>query len=197
MPWPCDTVYRANGKRATFDSMSMPEFVHGYLQIIAASLPLSDDTAPAYDHIAYLCHLMADAQHTEWSLVKNSHRQILHMVEQGQITWECAEARNAARAKQLQRAEKAKPKHAQEAREFREWKSQPVLTISARQVPTQFTSPGQWSTVAPHLRHVHKGDRAEESTRRGQLQEESAARRKDGQQSRSVYMKGIHRAGFV
>ena len=39
--------------------------------------------------------------------MKNSHRQILHMVEQGQITWECAEARNAARAKQLQRAEKA------------------------------------------------------------------------------------------
>ena len=107
VPWPCDTVYRANGKRATFDSMSMPEFVQGYLHIIAASLPLSDDTAPAYDHIAYLCDLMADAQHTEWSLVKNSHRQILHMVEQGQITWECAEARNAARAKQLQRAEKA------------------------------------------------------------------------------------------
>ena len=107
VPWPCDTVYRANGKRATFDSMSMSEFVQGYLHIIATSLPLNEDMAAAYDHIAYLCDLMADAQHSDWSLVKNSHRQILHMVEQGQITWECAEARNTARAKQLQRAEKA------------------------------------------------------------------------------------------
>ena len=96
VPWPCDTVYRANGKRATFDSMSMSEFVQGYLHIIATSLPLNEDTAAAYDHIAYLCDLMADAQHSDWSLVKNSHRQILHMVEQGQITWECAEARNTA-----------------------------------------------------------------------------------------------------
>ena len=52
VPWPCDTVYRANGKRATFDSMSMPEFVQGYLHIIATSLPLSEDMAPAYNHIA-------------------------------------------------------------------------------------------------------------------------------------------------
>ena len=51
VPWPCDTVYRANGKRATFDSMSMSEFVQGYLHIIATSLPLNEDTAAAYDHI--------------------------------------------------------------------------------------------------------------------------------------------------
>ena len=152
----------------------MPEFVQGYLHIIAGSLPLNDDTAPAYDHIAYLCDLMADAQHTDWSLVKNSHRQILHMVEQGQITWECAEARNEARAKQLQRAEKAaaagklNPTTPKKQRNSVSRRANPCSPFQQGK-PTQFTPPSQRPSLAPHLRHVHKGNRAEEAAWRGQL----------------------------
>ena len=37
----------------------------------------------------------------------NSHRQVLHMIEQGQLQWENVQARDSMRSKQLQRAEKA------------------------------------------------------------------------------------------
>ena len=42
VPWPCDTVYRSDGKRATYDKMKLQEFTQGYLHIIASSLPIND-----------------------------------------------------------------------------------------------------------------------------------------------------------
>ena len=106
VPWPCDTVYRSNGKRANYDSMHLQEFTQGYLHIIASSLPINKSTRAAFDHIAYLCDILTDSMHTDWDLVLNSHRQVLHMIEQGQLTWENVEARNMQREKQLARADK-------------------------------------------------------------------------------------------
>ena len=50
---------------------------------------------------------MYDTEGREWDLVCNSHRQILHMVEQGQLSWENGSARDAQRSKLVQRAERA------------------------------------------------------------------------------------------
>ena len=105
VPWPCDTVYRSDGKRANYDSMSLQEFTQGYLHIIASSLPINKATRAAFDHIAYLSDLLTDSMHTDWDLVLNSHRQVLHMIEQGQLSWENVEARNT-REKQLARADR-------------------------------------------------------------------------------------------
>ena len=84
VPWPCDTVYRSDGKRAAYDTMVLQEFSQGYLHIIASSLPINKSTCASFDHIAYLCHILTDSMHTDWDLVLNSHRQILNMIEQGQ-----------------------------------------------------------------------------------------------------------------
>ena len=108
VPWPCDTVYRSDGKRATYDTIKIQEFTQGYLHIIASSLPINESTRPAYDHIAYLCDILSDSMHTDRDLVLNSHRQVLHMIEQGQLKWEHVEARNSLREKQLARADKAR-----------------------------------------------------------------------------------------
>ena len=108
VPWLCDTVYRSDGKRATYDTMILQEFTQGYLHIIASSLPINNSTRAAFDHIAYLCDILTDSMHTDWDLVLNSHRQVLHMIEQGQLVWEHTEARNSQREKQLARADKAR-----------------------------------------------------------------------------------------
>ena len=108
VPYPCDTVYRSDGKRATYDTMVLQEFTQGYLHIIASSLPINKSTRAAFDHIAYPCDILTDSMHTDWDLVLNSHREILHMIEQGQLVWEHTEAMNAQREKQLARADKAR-----------------------------------------------------------------------------------------
>ena len=90
------------------DTMILQEFIQGYLHIIASSLPINNSTRAAFDHIAYLCDNLTDSMHTDWDLVLNSHRQVLHMIEQGQLVWEHTEARNSQREKQLARADKAR-----------------------------------------------------------------------------------------
>ena len=92
VPWPNDTIYRSNGKKALYDSLSFS---------------VGTETAQAFDHISYLIDLMSDVDSAGWDIVLSSHRQILHMAETGQMRWENAEARNVARSKQVTRAEKA------------------------------------------------------------------------------------------
>ena len=74
-----------NGKKAMFDTMSVPEFVMGYCRIIVSLLPFMSETKIALDHLDYLTDMMSHTEGGDWELVKNSHRQILHMVEQGQL----------------------------------------------------------------------------------------------------------------
>ena len=106
VPWPNDTIYRSNGKKALYDTLTVPEFVVGYCNIIASTLKVGPQTAQAFDHLSYLIDLMSDVDPSGWEIVKGSHRQILHMAETGQIKWENAEARNTARGKHVTRAEK-------------------------------------------------------------------------------------------
>ena len=91
MPWPSDFVYRSNGRKTSYDTMSVQEFVIWYCHIIVSNIPVSEDTGAALDHIfffAYLSDLRGDSEGSDWETVRNSHRQILHMVEQGQLRWE-------------------------------------------------------------------------------------------------------------
>ena len=104
---PNDFIFRNNGKKATYDTLSIPEFVVGYCSVIVANLPNIPDTRVAIDHICYMSDVMSDIEGGDWDHVRNSHRQVLHQVEQGQITWEDTAARDAFRAKTLQRAERA------------------------------------------------------------------------------------------
>ena len=58
VPWPNDTIYRSNGKKALYDSLSISEFVMGYCNIIASTLKVGTETAQAFDHISYLIHIL-------------------------------------------------------------------------------------------------------------------------------------------
>ena len=107
VPWPSDTVYRSNGKKALYDTMSIPEFVVGYCNIVIASLPVNNDTEVAADHVRYLADVTLDVDGGDWELVRNSHRQVLHLIEQRQLKWEDKNARDIFRGKYLQRAERA------------------------------------------------------------------------------------------
>ena len=100
-------IFRDNGKKTTYDTLSISEFVVGYCGVIVASLPVSDDTHVARDHVDYLSDVMGDIEGGEWDHVRNSHRQVLHQVELGQLVWENTAARDAFRAKTLQRVERA------------------------------------------------------------------------------------------
>ena len=59
VPWPNDSVYRNNGKKAMYDTMSIPEFVVGYCKIVVASHP---DIRVTADHVGYLSDVMLDIE---------------------------------------------------------------------------------------------------------------------------------------
>ena len=84
----------------------IPEFVVGYCHIVIANLPVMKETEIAIDHVGYLSNMMSDIEGGDWDLVRGSHRQVLHQAEQGQLTWGKAAARDAFRAKTLQRSER-------------------------------------------------------------------------------------------
>ena len=48
---------------------------------------------------------MGDTEGGDWESVRNSHRQVLYMAEQGQLRWEDVAARNAHHSKHLLRAD--------------------------------------------------------------------------------------------
>ena len=82
VPWPNDYIYRNNGKKASFDTLSCPEFIQGYCNVILANLPVINETVIAIDHIDYLSEMMSDTAGRDWEIVRNSHKQVLHMAEQ-------------------------------------------------------------------------------------------------------------------
>ena len=85
VPWPNDFIYHSNGKKATFDTSSIPEFVVGYCHIVVANLPVIKETEVAIDHVGYLSDMMSDIEGGDWDLVRGLHS---HQAEQGQLTWE-------------------------------------------------------------------------------------------------------------
>ena len=66
-----------------------------------------EETKAAIDHVGYLASVMNDTEGGDWEMVLNSHRQILHMIEQAQLKWEDVTARTATRDRQLLKAERA------------------------------------------------------------------------------------------
>ena len=106
MPWPNDLAYRQNGKKASSDSLSIPEFVQGHCAIVVANIPIKE-TRAAIDHVGYLASLMNDTEGGDREMVLNAHRQVLHMIAQAQLKWEDVTARTATRDRQLLRAERA------------------------------------------------------------------------------------------
>ena len=83
MPWPHHGVYKGPERRAaTFDTLSVQEFVFGYIGNI--------DTAPDGDKAPMLQHLrelMHDAMYHPWASVRNYHGVVLGQMEQAVLTW--------------------------------------------------------------------------------------------------------------
>ena len=106
VPWPNDFVYHKNGKKASYHTLSVPEFVQGYCAIVMANITVMEEMKALINHVGYLASVMNDTEGSSWEMVLNSHRQILHMIQQAQLKWEDVAARIAAIDRQLLRAER-------------------------------------------------------------------------------------------
>ena len=86
--WPDLYVYRLGNPEPTYDSLSLAEFVVGYLSIMEEVTPLLPDNAPMIRHLTYLRHLMEDGFLADWEVVKMAHKQVLCSIEHKRLTWE-------------------------------------------------------------------------------------------------------------
>ena len=83
MPWPHHGVYKGPERRAaTFDTLSVQEFVFGYIGNIDAAP--DGDKAPMLQHLRELMH---DAMYHPWASVRNYHGVVLGQMEQVVLTW--------------------------------------------------------------------------------------------------------------
>ena len=67
-PWPEDYIDRLDGSEPTYESLSLSEFITGYLSIMEESVPI--------------------CQQTDWQTVRTAHKQVLHAIEHGRVSWE-------------------------------------------------------------------------------------------------------------
>ena len=87
-PWPEDYIDRLDGSEPTYESLSLSEFIAGYLSIMEESVPFCQQTQPIIRHIHYLRGLMEDCFETDWQTVRTAHKQVLHAIEHGRVSWE-------------------------------------------------------------------------------------------------------------
>ena len=80
--WPHFYVHRADNSAAQYDTLSVCEFVHGYLSLIAES-PMAEQ--PVLQ--AHLRELMEDSITYKWPVIRGYHAIILNMIETGRLTW--------------------------------------------------------------------------------------------------------------
>ena len=80
--WPHFYIYRRDSKPVTCDSLSMSEFVHGYLVIMETQ---SEQVRTSMN--THLKELMADASTYVWATVRHYHSVILCMMETGRLEW--------------------------------------------------------------------------------------------------------------
>ena len=85
VPWPHHGVYKGQApKPAMFDTLSIPEFVSGYLgHATKPNLPSATQAAM----LSHLRELMHDASAYPWEGVRNYHGILLGMMEQNELTW--------------------------------------------------------------------------------------------------------------
>ena len=88
--WPDLYVYRVGNTEPTYDSLSLAEFVAGYLSIMEEVTPLLPGNTPLIRHLNYLHHLMEDCFLADWEVVKMAHKQILCSIEHRRLRWEDA-----------------------------------------------------------------------------------------------------------
>ena len=81
--WPHLHVYRRDGKGAEYDSLSLSEFVYGYLQC----MKLEKDSKIRSYMYEHMMNLSADASDYQWPVVRNFHSVILSMIETKRLDW--------------------------------------------------------------------------------------------------------------
>ena len=85
--WPDLYVYRLGGAEPTYDSLSMPEFIAGYLSIMEEVTTVCSMNVNLLRHLTYLRQLMEDCFLTEWHLVRTAHKHVLNGIEHRRFTW--------------------------------------------------------------------------------------------------------------
>ena len=86
VPWPEDYIDRLDGSEPMYESLTLSEFVAGYLSILE-DLPSNVDCDNVRRHVHYLRVLMDDCFETEWTVVRTAHKQVLNAIEYGRIKW--------------------------------------------------------------------------------------------------------------
>ena len=102
--WPSDYIYRwSTDEPPTFDSLSVPEFMAGYLSIIEESLPVIAENAPAIANIHYVRYLMDDCPSLGWEAARTAHKHVLLAIEYKRLVWADTEGVYKAKADALHR----------------------------------------------------------------------------------------------
>ena len=86
--WPDLYVYRLGGNEPTYDSLSMAEFVAGYLSIMEEATTVCSINNSLLQHISYLRQLMEDSFMTDWHIVRTAHKHVLNAIEHRRFTWD-------------------------------------------------------------------------------------------------------------
>ena len=74
----------------TYDSLSLAEYVAGYLSIMEEVTPLLPSNVRLLRHLTYLRQLMKESFLADWEVVKMAHKQVLLSIEHKRIAWENA-----------------------------------------------------------------------------------------------------------
>jgi hypothetical protein len=94
--WPQYYVFRGAGREAaTYNDLTIQEFVMGFLSIVARSRAGQRVRELMYRHLQ---ELMLDATRAPWPSVRHYHAIVLHHMEIGELTWEDTAAIQELRA---------------------------------------------------------------------------------------------------
>ena len=86
--WPDLYIYRLGGNELIYGSLTLAEFVAGYLSIVeevTAVYPINDRLLK---HISYLRQLMEDCFLANWHAVRTAHKHVLNTIKHHRFLWE-------------------------------------------------------------------------------------------------------------
>ena len=85
MSWPQRGIYQGNDRQAaTFDGLSVFEFMHGYIDILNRKATGEATKAVMLTHLQ---ELMEDGESFSWEVVRSYHGVLLREIENGRVTW--------------------------------------------------------------------------------------------------------------
>ena len=84
-------MYRLGGNEPTYDTLSLAEFVAGYLSIMEEATTVCPLNSRLLNHIAYLRQLMEDSFLADWHVVRAAHAHVLNAIEHRRFAWENTE----------------------------------------------------------------------------------------------------------